>query len=247
MEMNIEMAGDRGDLFASGRKGLRWTRVGTWCAQGWRIFRVAPVRILLLVLAPIVFEALVQLTPGAGIVLSKFLTPAVSAWALVMLDHKLRRQRFAPGATARQTALRWRQVVGLALASFVVFSIQVAMAALIGSPAQAVALAVGDVAGLGFSRAEMGAVLASGAFPMLFLFFVGPRMMLDGLGLWQAILENARLLKRCWQPMVFYSLAMVLMLAALVWMPLLLLVFLPAGFCIGYAAYRDVFAPVLDA
>lgn len=48
--MDIEMAGSRGDLFASGRKGLWWTRLGTWCAQGWRIYRVAPLRIPLLVL-----------------------------------------------------------------------------------------------------------------------------------------------------------------------------------------------------
>src|SRR5690606_16315788 len=82
--------------------------------------------------------------------------------------------------------------------------------------------------GIGFSQVELAGVLASGAVPMLFLFFVGPRMILDGLRLWPAVVENARLLKRCWQPMVFYSLLMALMLAGLTWMPLLLLVFLPA-------------------
>ena len=204
-------------------------------------------RILLLALVPIVFEALVQLTPSAGVVLSKLLTPAVSAWVLVMLDYKLRRHRFSPGIAGWQTVLRWRQVAGLVLASLVVFAVQVAMATLIGSPAQAVALAAGDVAGIGFSRVELAGILASGAAPMLFLFFVGPRMMLDGLRLWPAVVENARLLKRCWQPMVSYSLVMALMLAGLTWMPLLLLVFLPAGLCIGYAAYRDVFDPVPEA
>lgn len=243
----MEMAGRRGEMFGSGQEGLRWTRVGAWCAQGWRIYREAPVRILLLALAPIVLEALVQLTPSAGIVLSKLLTPAASAWVLVMLDYKLRRHRFSPGITGWQTVLRWRQVAGLALANLVVFSVQVAMAALIGSPAQAVALAAGDMAGIGFSQVGLAGILASGAAPMLFLFFVGPRMILDGLRLWPAVVENARLLRRCWQPMVFYSLVMALMLAGLTWMPLLLLVFLPAGLCIGYAAYRDVFDPVPEA
>lgn len=243
----MEMAGMRGGMFDSGQEGLRWTRVGAWCAAGWRIYREAPVRILLLALAPIVFEALVQLTPSAGIVLSKLLTPAVSAWVLVMLDCKLRRHGFSPGMTGRQIVLRWRQVAGLALASLLVFSVQVAMAALIGSPAQAGALAAGDIAGIGLSKVQLAGVLASGAVPMLFLFFVGPRMILDGLRLWSAVVENARLLKRCWQPMVFYSLLMALMLAGLTWMPLLLLVFLPAGLCIGYAAYRDVFDRVQGA
>ena len=47
--------------------------------------------------------------------------------------------------------------------------------------------------------------------------------------------------------MVSYALGLALMLAGLTWMPLLLLVFLPAGLCIGYAAYRDVFDPVPEA
>ncbi|MEN1942081.1 hypothetical protein WCE41_13535 [Luteimonas sp. MJ246] len=247
MQMDLGMTGRQGEMSGSGQEGLRWTRVGAWCAQAWRIYRVAPLRILLLALAPVVFEGLVQLTPSAGIVLSKLLTPAVSAWVLVMLDCKLRRHGFSPGASGWQTASRWRQVAGLTLVGLLVFSVQMAMAALIGSPAQAMALAVGDIAGIGFSRMEMAGVLASGAAPMLLLFFVGPRMMLDGLRLWPAVLENARLLQRCWQPMVFYSLVMALMLAGLTWMPLLLLVFLPAGLCIGYAAYRDVFDPLPEA
>ncbi|MGY0560413.1 MULTISPECIES: hypothetical protein [unclassified Luteimonas] len=243
----MELTGTRGDVFGYDQAVLRWTRVGAWWKQGWRIYRVAPLRLLVLALLPVLFEALVQLTPAAGMVLSKLLTPAVSAWVLVMLDHKVRHHRFSPRITGWQTALRWRQVAGLALASLAVFGLQASVAALIGNQTQAIALVMGDVAGITFSRAQMACILASGMGLMLFLFFVGPRMVLDGMRLWPAIKENARLLKRCWQPMVLHSLVMAMMLAGLVWMPLLLLVLLPAGLCIGYAAYRDVFAPVLDA
>lgn len=242
----MELAGGHGSAFDVG-PALGWTRVGRWCALGWRIFRAAPVWIWLLALIPILFEALVQLMPTAGTGVSKLLTPAISAWVLVMLDCRARGSVFAPGAAACKTAARWRQVAGLALASLAVFAVQLSTAALLGSQAQAIALATGDIAGMAYSQIEMACILASGMIPMLFLFFVGPRMMLDGLRLGPAIVENARLLLRCWRPMVLYSASMAMILAGLLWMPLLLLLLLPAGLCIGYAAYRDVFDPMPEA
>ncbi len=243
----MELARGHGNAFEAGQPALRWARVGGWCALGWRIFRMAPVRMWLLALIPILFEALMQLIPMMGIGLSKFLTPAISAWVLVMLDCRVRGHGFAPAASASRTVVRWRQVAALAIASLAVFAVQLSTAALLGGQAQPIALATGDIAGMGYSRAQMACILASGMVPMLFLFFVGPRMMLDGLRLGPAIVENARLLPRCWRPMVLYSALMAIVLAGLLWIPVMLLLILPAGLCIGYAAYRDVFDPMPEA
>lgn len=245
--MGMELANGYGNTPAIGRSALGWTRVGRWCVLGWRVFRQAPVRIWLLALVPILFEALMQLMPTVGIGLSKLLTPAVSAWVLIMLDCRVRGHGFAPGAAGRKAVVRWRQVAGLALAGVAVFAVQLSTTALVGGQAQAIALASGDIAGMGYSKAGMAGILASGMIPMLLLFFVAPRMMLDGLRLGPAIAENARLLLRCWRPVLLYSAMMAVVLAGLLWLPLMLLLLLPAGLCIAYAAYRDIFDPVPEA
>lgn len=59
--------------------GLPASRAALWLRDAWRVYRRAPVRILLLSLLPIAFEALCQAVPGAGVLLSKALTPLVSA------------------------------------------------------------------------------------------------------------------------------------------------------------------------
>lgn len=243
----MELASRQGNGIGRGYLAVGWSGIGVWCARGWRIFRVAPVRISLLALTPVVAEALVQLTPAVGIVLSKLVTPAVSIWALLMLDHKLRDHRFVPRIAGREMMLRSRTVAALSLASLTVFAIQVSVAAVIGNQAQALAFATGDIAGISYSRVEIACILVSGTIPMMFLFFVVPRMMLDDVPLVPAIVENARLLVRCWRPMVLYALGMSMMLGGLLWMPILLLVLVPAGLCVGYAAYREVFDPMPEA
>lgn len=219
------------------------THAATWLQAGWRIFRHAPVRITLLSLMPIVFEALCQVLPGAGILLSKLLTPLVSALALVMLDARIRRGAFGTSRALGVWRSRLPALVGVGLACAVVFVFQLAIAAALAGPAQALALALGDMQSLTMSRPQMALVLASGMLPGLALLYVIPRVALDGVGVIAALGDNARMLMLTWRPALLLSLATAVMVGGLLWQPWLLAVLLPGGFVVGYAMYRDVFGP----
>ena len=237
----MQMTGGQEQVIGRVHSGMGWGRAGVWCMRGWRIFRLAPVRIFLLALVPVVAEGLIQLAPGMGVAVSKILTPVVGAWVLLMLDHKVRDALFGPGMAVREVGLRWNRVAVIALVSLAVFGFQVLVAAIVGNQEQAVAFATGDIAGIAYSRAELAGILTSGLLPMLLLFFVVPRMLLDGLSLRPAFVENARLLMHYWRPIALYTLGSALLMASLLWVPVMLLVLLPAGLCVGYGAYRDVF------
>ncbi|WP_374355168.1 hypothetical protein, partial [Chitinimonas sp.] len=62
-----------------------------WWAQGWRLWWRAPLRLLLLTIAAVVVEAVLQLgVPLFGMILSKLLVPMVLAGVLLglqQLDH----------------------------------------------------------------------------------------------------------------------------------------------------------------
>lgn len=212
-----------------------WMR-GTWC-----LFRLAPLAIFALSVFPIAVEAALQVVPHAGIVLSKLLTPLASAWVLVMLDKKARTGSFTPLQAAR---LWWARLPRIVLASVLlagVFAFQLLAAAVLGGGEQALALALGNMDELTLSRVQLAAMLASGMLPGSLLMFVGPRVVLDGLGVWPAIGESLQLVGHYWRPVAVFAVASALLVASLLWMPLVLLVFLPFATCAGYAVYRDVF------
>lgn len=240
----MQMTGGQDQVIGRIHSGMGWGRAALWCMQGWRIFRLAPASIFLLALIPIVAEGLMQLAPGMGVIVSKVLTPIVGAWVLLMLDHKVRDALFGPRMAAREVGRRWNKVAVIALVSLVVFGFQVLVAAIVGNQEQAMAFATGDIAGIAFSRAELAGILTSGLIPSVLLFFVFPRMLLDGLSLGPAFVENARLLVCYWRPIALYTLATAALMGSLLWAPITLLVLLPAGLCIGYGAYRDVFDPM---
>lgn len=237
----MQMTGGQDQLIDRVHSAMGWGRAGVWCVRGWRIFRLAPVRIFLLALIPIVAEGLIQLAPGMGVAVSKLLTPIVGAWVLLMLDHKVRDALFGPRMAAREVGRRWNPVAVIALASLVVFGFQVLVAAIVGNHEQAVAFATADIAGMAYSRAELAGILTSGLIPSVLLFFVVPRMLLDGLRLGPALVENARLLGYYWRPIALYTLGAAVLMGSLLWVPAMLLVLLPASLCVGYGAYRDVF------
>lgn len=239
----MEMADGRLDTAGEqATEAVGWSRIAVWCGGAWRLLRRAPLRLILLALAPIVVEGLLQLMPIFGVVLSKLLVPVIMAWALIMIDRKARADRFAPADAGRRLRARWKQLIVLALVSATVFAFQVVVALWIGGGSQALAFVLGDMAGvLRYSRMELAGILASGQVLVAFLFFVAPRVLLDGLGVGSAIVENARQLLRCWRPILLFTAAMSAMIAGFLWMPLLLLVLLPASTYIAYAAYRDVF------
>lgn len=221
--------------------------LAAWTLGAWHLFRAAPLRILALSLLPIVVEAVVQLVPHAGIGASKLLTPFASAWVLMMLDRKARSGRFSPAAAGRAWAARLPQLLLLSLVMAGVFVAQLLVAAAIGGSAQAMALGSGDMAAIRLGHAELAAILASGAVIGLPLMFAGPRVVLDSVGVLDAITQSIRAVCRHWRPAALLTGALAVAIGALVSAPLLLLVVLPAGLCIGYASYRDVFDPVAPA
>ena len=214
-----------------------------WMRGAWRLFRLAPLAILALSLLPILVEAALQLLPGIGIVLSKLLTPPASAWVLVMIDSRARAGAFAPRRATRRWWTRLPQIALAAVLLGAVFAFQMLTAALIGGSDQAMAFALGDIERLTLSRAEVAAVLASGVIPGSLVIFVVPRVVLDGNGVGPAIIESLSLVVRYWRPVAMYAALSAALIASLLWVPLLLLVFLPLAGCAGYAMYRDVFDP----
>lgn len=211
-----------------------------WLLAGGRLWRAHPVGVLALALAPVVFEAMCQLVPGAGIAASKLLTPFASAWALVMLDGRVRHGTYAPVASGRRVAARARTLLGLAFVALGVFAFQCGVAAVLGGPMQGIALASGNVAALALDRTQLALVLASGTVPGMALMFAFPRVLLDGMGLRAALVDNARLVRRHARAVIGIGMPTAMLVGGVVFAPWLLLVLLPMALCTGYAAYRDV-------
>ncbi|ANB17321.1 hypothetical protein [Dokdonella koreensis] len=220
-----------------------WGVAVRWLRHAGTLFRRAPLRFWLLALLPIVVEGLVQLLPTFGVVASKLLTPLASAWVLLMVDRRVRAGTFAPAAAARTAWGRAWSILLLAAVAVLAFAFQVGVAFLLGGAAQAGALATGNLAAITFTRGQLAAVLVSGLLPAAFMFFAAPRVVIDGLGVGAALVENARRLALLWRPVLAYTVAMGALIAGMLWQPWLLLVLLPFGVYVSYAAYRDVFDP----
>lgn len=220
-----------------------WRHALRWLADGWRLFKLAPFALLFLSLVPIIFEGVWQLIPLVGIVASKLLTPLASAWALAMLDSKARHSRFAAGHSARLVLARLADLLVVAVVIAGAFAFQVAIAAAIGGAGQASALVLGQVAELSLSRPQLAFVFASGVLPATVLMFVTPRVLFDGRWAMPAVSESVRRVLMYWRPATVLAAISATSVAALLWLPLLLLVLLPFGLCVGYASYRDVFEP----
>lgn len=212
-----------------------------WMAWAWRLFRSAPVRFMGLALLPVVAEAIVQLIPVVGIVLSKMLTPLVFAWVLAMVDSKVRIDAFAPGHAVGRVGQRWVRLLALALVMFCVFLLQLLVTALIGGWEQALALGAGDMSTLHLSRRDLAWILASGVLPGALLMFAMPRVLLDDTGVVQGLRDSVQQVGVHWRPVLCFALLSTALVFALPWAPWLLLLFLPLAQYVGYAAYRHVF------
>ncbi|WP_189455460.1 hypothetical protein [Cognatilysobacter bugurensis] len=211
-----------------------------WLRDAVRLWRAHPFGVTGVAVVPIVFELLFQLVPGVGIVASKLLTPLATAWSFAALDARVRRGAYAPGASAGLVLSRWKPLLGLIALSFGLFCVQCAVAAWLGGPAQAVALVTGDLAAFTLGRAEIAVVFASGALLGTPLMFALPRVLLDGLGLRAALLDNLRLVRRHVHAVIAIGLVTAGAVASVVYAPWVMLIILPLGLCTGYAAYRDV-------
>ncbi len=215
--------------------------LSTWLVDAWRLFRRAPVRMFLLSLLPMAVEALIQMMPGAGIVLSKLLTPLASAWVLALLHNKAGVGCFAAAAASGLWVSRLAPLLLVSLLFAGVFVFQLLVAAALGGVDQALALASGDIANLRFNRLELGCILASGMLPGALLMFLMPRVLIDGIGAGRALVESAHCAVRYWRPVAMVTPLAAGLLGAVLWLPPLLLVLLPFAMLVGYTSYRDVF------
>ena len=212
-----------------------------WMQGAWHLFRSAPFRISALSLLPILVEAALQLIPMAGIVLSKLLTPLAGFWVLAMLDRKARTGTFTPAQARRLWSARFPQLLLTSLLLTAVFAFQLLVTIAIGGIEQALALALGNVAVIDLSRIELAAILVSGLVPASVLMFVAPRVLLDGVRVVYAVSESMRLVGHYRGAVALYLLLFGVLIAGILWIPLLLLMLLPFATCAGYAAYGDVF------
>ncbi|GAB2626611.1 hypothetical protein [Novilysobacter erysipheiresistens] len=215
--------------------------LSTWLVDAWRMFRRAPVRLFLLSLLPVVVEALIQLAPGVGIVLSKLLTPLAGAWVLALIHHKSRDDAFAPALAGRLLLSRLAPLLLVSLLAAGVFVFQLLVTVALGGIDQAIALATGDIANLHLGRVVFACILASGTVPAALLMFVMPRVLLDGVGVGLALGESLGCVVRYWRPVALLTALVAAMVGAILWLLPLLLVLLPFATLVGYTSYRDVF------
>lgn len=192
-------------------------------------------------LLPIVVEALIQVVPGTGIVLSKLLTPLAGAWVLALIHHKFRDDAFAPARAGWLLLSRLAPLLLVSLLAAGVFMFQLLVTMTLGGADQAIALATGDIANLHLDRIELACIFAFGTLPSALLMFVMPRVLLDGVGFGRALDESLRGVARYWRPVALLTLLVAVLVGVILWLPLLLLVLLPFATLVGYTSYRDVF------
>ncbi|GAA3925817.1 hypothetical protein [Luteimonas lutimaris] len=219
--------------------------LGRWLGEGWQVFRRAPVRLLLLSLLPILIEGLLQLVPLVGVAVSKLLTPLAGAWIWCLVDARVRSGRFAPKASTVRWLHRLPAALQWAVIALVVFGFQLLVAGLMGGTDAVKAMATADAAGLNLDRVQLAWVLASGVLVATPLMFVLPLVLLDEIAIDAAVVRSLRAVLAYWKPVALVTALTTAILMGLVWMPLLLLVLLPFGVTVGYAAYRDVFHDAL--
>lgn len=127
-------------------RALPASRALHWFAQGARLWRRAPVMLVLLGFAPLFVEGMVQLVPVVGFVLSKFVTPLFGFGLTIGLDALVRgdRLRFSHLFAAFQKG-RLPAAARLALWTMLVPAFQCALVTLIYGPAALDAVVLGHL------------------------------------------------------------------------------------------------------
>ncbi|MCW6029487.1 hypothetical protein K4043_15845 [Stenotrophomonas sp. SRS1] len=220
-------------------------RLWHWFAAAWHMYRQAPLRWFGLSLVPMAVELVLQVSiPVVGVLLSKFVVPIASVWCLIILDQRVRSGRFdVRQGMARMFGLRGR-LLQLALLASGVFAFQLALLWMWIGPSVALGMATADPAVITqLTRLQLAIVFAAGMLPGVLLFFTVPRVVLDRVGVAEALRENRRLLAAGWQPIAMYLVLSMLLVGSVVFQPWLLLPLLQLGY-VAYWAYRDAFGSV---
>lgn len=245
-----------------------WFRGARWLADGWRLFRVAPLAWIALVLGYWLLMSMVSILPVVGIALASILVPPFSVGFMAVSRAAARR---APLALPLLFAgFRERQQTQLLLGAVYLacLALLLAASALVDGGALARWLLTG--ARPAAEAVQSGAfflALASAAalyLPVMFAFWFAPLLAAwHGMGAAKALFFSLFACLMNWRAFLSYGIAAALVtaaaplaaLSALDWMShgalrehadmlllLLLLVILPTLLASFYASYRDVFA-----
>lgn len=218
-----------------------------WYRDAFRLWRRAPFRLVGLSLACLVAEALLQLVPLAGTVLSKVLVPMLGAGIWLGLDRLQRGEplRFAC-LTAGWRDPRWPALWGLAAAvGLIVFGIQVAGAAVVFGPVVWDSIVLGHLARHPAlqSRSLELVLMLPGLVPATLLTLAPPLFLFRGDRALAALAGSLRMVTR---QAAAFTIALVPQLALFAaalsspWLMPLLLLLLPLGTLVGFAAWRDL-------
>ena len=223
------------------------SRTLSWYRDAFGLWRRAPLRLVALTLACLLAEALLQLVPWAGVVVSKAVVPMLLAGIWIGLDGLHQR-----GEPLRLACLwdgwrqpRWPALWALAaFAGLAVFGVQLGCAVLVFGPAAIDAVLFGHLAQhpqLQTRSAEY-VLLLPGLFPATLLSLALPLFLFHGCRPLAAVAGSVRRVLR--HPLAFF-LAMLpqLLLFALAlssaWFLPLLLVLQPLGTVVSFAAWSD--------
>lgn len=215
-----------------------------WWSAGLRLARRAPFRIFVASLLPLLIEALLQLIPSIGMLLSKLLTPLFASGSLVALSRlDLRREwRWSDlisafSANHRARAFRWSLLMS------VVWLSQSAIALVLYGTEGLRALLLGERISQMATPAFALAVILPGLVLSIPLMISGPLLILEGRGATDSLRSSLRWAVRFWPSVLSYAMASALLFSAgLALSPLILLVGIPLLFTSSYCAYRAAFA-----
>jgi hypothetical protein len=217
-----------------------------WWILGLRLWRRAPLRLALLCLSPLVVEAVLQIIPIAGIVLSKVVVPLLSFGVFVVLDRVWR----SGMVSLRGFLWSFRRehfwiALQAALVLMAVFALQVLMAYAVYGYAAVDAMVFGRIAAHRelLNRTFALVMILPGMVPAILLMFLMPLVVFDGV----RPLRAAGMSVRLWVSspssfLVTCAVSSLLLGASLTWgygLPMLFVA--PWASMMGYAAYRDVF------
>lgn len=223
------------------------SRAGRWLRDGLLLWRRAPFMLILLCLCTLLIEALLQLIPLFGVVVSKLVVPMCGAgiWIGLHAVQRGERLRFS-SLWAGWRESRWvtlwllSAIVGLAQ-----FGFQVASAWLAYGYGAIDAVVFGHMAAHPelMSRSFEWTLLLPGVLPGIMLVLVAPLFLFRGASIIGAIRGSVHVVMA--SPLAF-GLLMVLQTAlfalcfATAWTMLLLLLLLPWSAALSYAVWNDL-------
>lgn len=211
-----------------------------WWSAGSLLALRAPFRIVVAALFPLLIEALLQLIPAVGMLLSKLLTPLFALGSLMTLSRLDTQSHWrwsdlisAFSANHRARAFRW----SLMMSVFWLSQSAIALA-LYGTEGLRALLLGERIPALATPTFAL-AVILPGVLLSTPLMISGPLLVLEGAGAVESLRASLRWAARLWPSVLSYAIASALLFSAgIVLSPLILLVGIPLLFTSSYCAYR---------